>query len=177
MKTNYEIMKELVMDQDLTTEVRLKDLYEFLCDNEKLRKRVEELEERNRLLEQNVAKDGNSYFLQNKINTKISRDGFITDSDIKKYWDECYCDESEKDEHELIGLWPNGELIPLELSGLKFYDMYIYNALRRAGIKHIEELKDKTYEWLISLPNIGKGRADKLQDCLYRTWGFKLKEE
>jgi DNA-directed RNA polymerase alpha subunit len=75
------------------------------------------------------------------------------------------------------GLWPNGELIPLELSGLKFYDMYIYNALRRAGIKYIEELKDKTYEWFISLPNIGKGRADKLQSCLYRTWGFKLKEE
>jgi hypothetical protein len=54
MKTNYEIMKELVMDQDLTVELKIKDLYEFLCDNEKLRKRVEELEKQNMILEQRI---------------------------------------------------------------------------------------------------------------------------
>ena len=175
MKTNGEFLKELAMNQNLTVKIKLKDLNE-------LKENVKKLEERNRLLEQNVTNDR----IRNELG--IKDDSFITSSDINKYFGFYYRSaEDEQDRMDRLraelgirqeqGLWPNGECIPLELSGLKVYDIYIYNALKRAGIKYIEELKDKTYEWFASLHYIGKGRADKLQDCLYRTWGFKLKEE
>jgi hypothetical protein len=73
-------------------------------------------------------------------------------------------------------LWPNEEYIPLELSGLRYYDIFLFNTLKRAGIKYIEELKLKDTTWFLGLHRVGPARLNKLQSCLYRTWGFKLKE-
>ena len=71
---------------------------------------------------------------------------------------------------------PYEKRIPIGSTGLATWDRNVYNALKKIGVKYIQDLDVLTREEIMNIPYIGVTHTEKLEKTM-NIFGVKFKEE